>query len=95
MTSASKSRCVFTGSTRNVEANHPGGQNHAPEFTIPAERKYNVKHLDMQRAAGVDLRFTANTKLRLINAAQSCLLFLWMLLDELKKVIQSEVRGKR
>jgi hypothetical protein len=43
-----------------------------------------------QRAAGIDLRFTPNAKLRLIRALKMALLFAWMLLDVLEKEIESK-----
>lgn len=44
-----------------------------------------------QRAAGIDLHFTPNAKLRLIRALKMALLFMWMLLDMLEKEIDSDI----
>jgi hypothetical protein len=48
-----------------------------------------------QQGAGIDLRSTPNTKIRLIRALKMALLFLWMLLDMLEKEIESEITDNK
>jgi hypothetical protein len=43
-----------------------------------------------QRAAGIDLRSTANPIMRLIRALKMTLLFAWMLLDLLERQIEAD-----
>jgi len=44
-----------------------------------------------QRAAGIDLRSTANPIMRLIRALKMTLLFAWMLLDLLERQIEADI----
>ncbi len=83
-------RCVRCGRTRTVEEHHVGGRNHIAWFTMPCCRECHEKfHVDLGRA-GVNLQFTRSVKLRLIRAMQAALVFIWMLLDALKRELQSE-----
>jgi hypothetical protein len=45
-----------------------------------------------QRAAGIDLHFTPNSKLRLIRALKMAILFVWMLLDKLEGETKSDIK---
>jgi len=83
-------RCNLCGSTHNLTQHHPGGRNFIAWFTMTLCPDCQVVFHARQRGAGIDLRFTPNTKVRLIRAMKMTLLFLWMLLDMLEREIQSE-----
>ncbi len=85
-------RCNLCGSTCDVTRHHVGGQNLIGWFEMWLCSKCQVIFHARQRAAGIDLRFTSNTKLRLIRAMKMALLFAWMLLDMLEREIDSDNR---
>jgi len=79
--------CNLCGSTQHPTWHHVGGQNFIAWFRMWLCAKCQVIFHARQRAAGIDLRFTPNTKLRLIRALKMALLFAWMLLDMLEREI--------
>ena len=48
-----------------------------------------------QRAAGINLRFTPDARIRLIRALKMTVLFMWLLLDMLESEIGSEINEGR
>ena len=84
-------RCVLCGSTLDVTRHHVGGQNFIAWFTMPLCARCQVIFHARQRAAGIDLRSTANPIMRLIRALKMTLLFAWMLLDLLERQIEADI----
>jgi len=82
--------CNLCGSTHELTRHHVGGQNFIAWFTMWLCTKCQAIFHARQRGAGIDLRFTPNTKLRLIRALKMALLFVWMLLDMLEREIDSD-----
>jgi hypothetical protein len=83
-------RCNLCGSTDNITRHHVGGQNFIGWFEMRLCAKCQVIFHARQRAAGIDLRFTPNSKLRLIRALKMAFLFAWMLLDMLEREIKPD-----
>jgi hypothetical protein len=84
-------RCNLCGTTHEITKHHVGGQNFIAWFTMSLCAKCQGIFHSRQRGAGIDLRSTPNTKIRLIRALKMALLFLWMLLEMLEKEIESEI----
>ena len=88
-------RCNLCGSTHKVTRHHVGGQNFIAWFTMwlcePCQAIFHAR----QRAAEIDLRFTPNPKMRLIRAMKMTVLFMWMLLDMLERVIGSAIEKQK
>jgi len=82
--------CNLCGSTDNITRHHVGGQNFIGWFEMWLCAKCQVIFHARQRAAGIDLRFTPNSKLRLIRALKMAFLFAWMLLDMLEREIEPD-----
>jgi hypothetical protein len=87
--------CNLCGGTDNITRHHVGGQNFIGWFEMWLCAKCQVIFHARQRAAGIDLRFTPNSKLRLIRALKMAVLFVWMLLDMLEREIDSDINDSR
>jgi hypothetical protein len=84
-------RCNLCGTTKNVTKHHVGGQNFIAWFTMSlCTRCQDIFHA-RQRGAGIDLRCTPNSKLRLMRALKMVYLFEWMLLDMLESESKSVI----
>jgi len=88
-------RCNLCGSTHDVTRHHVGGEKFIAWFTMWLCARCQVIFHARQRAAGIDLRFTPNPKVRLIRALKMTVLFMWMLLDMLEREIDPEIRKNR
>jgi len=77
-------RCNLCGTTKNVTKHHVGGQNFIAWFTMSLCTRCQDTFHARQRGAGIDLRCTPNSKLRLMRALKMVYLFEWMLLDKLE-----------
>lgn len=89
---AGKRKCVLCGSERRVEANHQGGRKFIAWFTSPLCGDHHDKFHQMLRLAGVDLRYTANRLERIRRVLAATLVFLWMVLEQLKHEIELRER---
>ncbi len=78
-------RCVICGSEDAVR-NHVGGQNHVAWFTMPFCREHHDQFHASLRAAGVDLKFAADPRERLLRALQATTVCQWMLMEALKNL---------
>jgi hypothetical protein len=77
-------RCNLCGTTHDLTRHHVGGENFIAWFRMWLCTKcHDVLHA-RQRAAGIDLKFTPNAKIRLLRALKLTVLFLWLLLDTLE-----------
>ena len=85
-----RAHCVLCGSSKEIEHNHVGGRNHLAWFTIPVCRKHHAQFHALLRNAGVDLEYTSDPRERLLRALKSCIVFQWMLMEELQKISQSD-----
>ncbi len=82
-------RCVICGSSK-AERNHVGGRNHVAWFTMPSCPKHHAQFHALLRIAGVDLEYTSDPRERLSRALKSCIVFQWMLMEELQKISRSD-----
>lgn len=85
-----KRRCGLCGSFENVQGNHVGGQNHIAWFTTPLCGEHHDEFHRRLRAAGVNLEFTSDPREGLRQARQATLIFLWMLGEREKYLIDTE-----
>ena len=84
-------RCNLCGTTYQGTQHHVGGKNFIAWFTMSlCARCQDVFHA-RQRGAGIDLRFSPHSKVRLMRALNMTVLFLWMLLDMLESEIASDI----
>ena len=88
-------RCNLCGSADQLTRHHVGGQNFIGWFEMWLCAKCQVIFHARQRAAGIDLRFTRNSKLRLIRALKMAFLFAWMLLDTLEREIEPDLSNNQ
>ena len=84
-------RCNLCGTTHEVTQHHVGGQRFIAWFTMSLCAKCQVIFHARQRAAGINLRFTPDARIRLIRALKMTVLFMWLLLDMLESEIGSEI----
>jgi|SRR5215469_1327597 len=84
--------CSLCGTDHHVTQHHVGGRNFIAWLTMSLCAKCQKIFHARQRAAGIDLRFTPNSKLRLMRALKVAILFVWMLLDKLEGEIKSDIR---
>jgi hypothetical protein len=87
--------CDHCGTDHHVTQHHVGGRNFIAWLTMSLCAKCQELFHAKQRAAAIDLRFTPNSKLRLIRALKMAILFVWMLLDKLEGEIKSDIRQIR
>ena|SRR5215469_4134983 len=80
-------RCMLCGSTRNVQGNHLGGQQHLACFTMPfCDRCHQLFHAMVDRA-GIDLTYTPDPIERIRRALAAIKIAEWMLLEQLKNTL--------
>lgn len=84
-----KGRCGLCGGTENVQGNHVGGRNHIAWFTTPLCSKHHDEFHRRLRAAGVTLKFAPDPKESIRQARKATLIFLWMLEEREKYLIES------
>jgi len=84
----------FCGSTKDMEQNHLGGNNHLPWLFYPFCKKNHAEFHVMCRRAGVDFLYTKNKSIRLIQALKAMLVGVWMVLDMLEKHLRSQSEGQ-
>jgi hypothetical protein len=80
-----KPRCVFCGSTVDVERHHIGGGYHIAWFTMQLCRKHHLLITAALRQAGIEMSYTPNMRERLTRARMAVFVFLWMLEERLKE----------
>jgi hypothetical protein len=73
-----------------MEDNHLGGQNHVPGIWAPfCGQDHKQFHVNCRRA-GVDLTYTPNRSLGLIQALKAMLVGMWMVVESCEKHIKSQ-----
>ena len=74
-------------STRNVQANHPGGRQQLAWFTMPfCDECHSLFHAMVTRA-GIDLSYTHDPIERFRRALAAIKIAEWMLLEQLKTLL--------
>lgn len=74
-----KPRCIICGTGVEVEFHHAGGRNHVAYFTAPLCKKHHRLVTEAIRVAGVDMRFTSDTRERFSRARGAIYVLLWFL----------------
>jgi len=81
----------FCGSTKDVEHNHLGGNNHLPDHHYPFCKKDHATFHVMCKRAGVDFEFTTDGAMRLIQALKAIVVAMWMVLEMLETHLKSQM----
>ncbi len=79
--------CVICGTTKNIEHNHAGGQNHIAWFTVPFCERHHQQFHRLLEGVGINLRYTSNKLKRLVIAALALTIALWMVLQALWQAV--------
>jgi hypothetical protein len=80
-----------------LEANHLGGQRHAPAISLPYCSKDHADFHANCRRAGVDFRKQPDKVLGQVQALKAHLVGLWMVIQEIERVVKqkSKLKGKK
>jgi hypothetical protein len=84
----------FCGSTKQLEGNHLGGQNHVPAIWSPfCGEDHKQYHVNCRRA-GVDFSYQPNRALALIQALKAMLVGMWMVVEFFESHIKSQLEAQ-
>jgi len=89
---AEQDRCLICGRKLQIEKHHVAGRNHDPELTTPVCPACHAQVTENLRRAGVDMRYTRDSRARVRQALKATAIFLRLLAEALWRWAES-LRG--